>query len=85
MDSTSSAQLKGRAIVSHVGVSRDGGTWKCSKDKNLNTCYHIKEASKLLPEEFGELLDNVEVAEGLVSTDICTLCESWPHWLADVC
>lgn len=79
VDSTSAAHLKGRAIVSHFGSTRSGGKWTCSKDRNSTTCYHIREAAKLLPEDFGDLLDTVEVPEALVTKDICSLCAFSPH------
>lgn len=73
VDSTSSAALRGRAIVSHSGTSRDNGTWKCSKDKGLSVCPHITEAKKVLPEDFEDLVDHMEEAETTV--DVCSLCE----------
>lgn len=76
VDSTSSAALKGRAIVTHTGVRRDTGTWKCSKDRNSLSCSHINESRKLLPEDFGNMMENLEDGEAATSVDVFTLGES---------
>ncbi|KAF6758653.1 hypothetical protein DFP72DRAFT_1032109 [Ephemerocybe angulata] len=73
VESKSSSALKGRAIVSHTGTSRNGGEWKCSKDTNLSTCAHINEALPLLPEEFGDLLEGMDLLEESISQDVCTM------------
>ncbi|KAF6765754.1 hypothetical protein DFP72DRAFT_798093 [Ephemerocybe angulata] len=70
VESKSSSALKGRAIVSHTGSSRTGGIWKCSKDTNLDSCSHIAEALPLLPEEFGDLLEGLDLAEELTAKDL---------------
>lgn len=56
VESMSSSFLRGRAIVTHV-VSRRGGSWKCSKDTNLASCYHITKAQASYPEPVGEALE----------------------------
>ncbi|KAF6755499.1 hypothetical protein DFP72DRAFT_811750 [Ephemerocybe angulata] len=73
VESKSSSALKGRAIVSHLGSSRNGGVWKCSKDMSLTSCAHISESMKLLPEEFGDLLDGLDLMEELIAEDVCTV------------
>ncbi|KAJ3500821.1 hypothetical protein NMY22_g19133 [Coprinellus aureogranulatus] len=52
VQSTSVVELRGRAIVSHQGVARDQGVWKCSKDTSTSSCYHIKQSKMLLPVDF---------------------------------
>lgn len=56
VESMSSSFLKGRAVVTHI-VSRKGGSWKCSKDTNLSSCYHITKAQASYPEPVGEALE----------------------------
>ena len=43
--------LRGRAIVSHKGIGRTTGEWKCTKDSG-SSCFHINKAKALLPEDF---------------------------------
>ncbi|KAF6749397.1 hypothetical protein DFP72DRAFT_819007 [Ephemerocybe angulata] len=57
VQSMSSSELKGRAIVTHT-VSSAESTWKCNKDQGMETCFHIKTAQ----EEYGDLSVD-EVAE----------------------
>lgn len=79
VDSISSAALKGRAIVTHNGVRRDGGVWKCSKDRNSSSCFHINESRKLLPEEFDDYIQNLGDCDLATSTDVFNLCEFLCH------
>lgn len=75
VQSMSTSHLKGRAVVTHV-VSRKGGTWKCSKDQGLSSCYHINKAKEAFPEPEGEELE--AALEGLseeVGDDAVALCE----------
>lgn len=75
VDSTSSAALKGRAIVKHVGNARERGTWTCSKCQGIASCSHVKPCKALLPEEFGDLLEHMHLAEDVTTVDINCLCE----------
>ncbi|KAJ2927241.1 hypothetical protein H1R20_g9852, partial [Candolleomyces eurysporus] len=50
----STSELKGRAIVSHTGVSPSGGTWKCSKHSSGLLCVHVRDAFELFQSVIGE-------------------------------
>ncbi|KAF6751175.1 hypothetical protein DFP72DRAFT_1138264 [Ephemerocybe angulata] len=64
VQSMSSSELKGRAIVSHT-VSTAESTWKCSKDQGMETCFHIKTAQ----EEYGDIsVDEVGELEQIGSS-----------------
>lgn len=76
VDSTSSAALKGRSIVKHVGNARERGTWTCSKCQGISSCTHIIQSKRLLPEEFGDHLEHMQVAENAMTVDINSLCRN---------
>ncbi|KAF9522519.1 hypothetical protein CPB83DRAFT_733749, partial [Crepidotus variabilis] len=40
--------VKHRVVVEHRGNNSGGGTWKCGRDRALNTCSHISEARNTL-------------------------------------
>lgn len=66
VQSNSVVELRGRAIVSHEGIGRDQGRWKCSKDSSASSCYHIHQAKALLPEDFGQ---KIAAAKGMGGDD----------------
>ena len=51
VQSMSVVELRGRAIVTHTGLGRDLGHWKCNKDSG-DSCFHIRKAKELLEEDF---------------------------------
>lgn len=53
VQSNSVVELRGRAIVTQEGSDLNSSLWKCSKDTGTDSCYHIKQAKALLPEDFG--------------------------------
>jgi hypothetical protein len=68
VQSFSSSNLKGRAIVTHTGVQPNSGSWRCSKDTAGTKCIHITSAYK----EFLDLLGNStdEVTEDIPVSSI---------------
>ncbi|KAH6867238.1 hypothetical protein BKA70DRAFT_1497346 [Coprinopsis sp. MPI-PUGE-AT-0042] len=66
--SLSSSALRGRAIVSHMGVSPTTGIWRCSKDPGLHACAHISRSVKRL-EGLASDGDESEQAEGHIEVE----------------
>ncbi|KAJ2925489.1 hypothetical protein H1R20_g11605, partial [Candolleomyces eurysporus] len=44
VEGSSTSELKGRAIVSHIGVQPSSGSWKCSKHAEGTLCLHVRDA-----------------------------------------
>lgn len=59
VQSMSSSELKGRAIVSNI-LSRSESTWKCSKDTGLLSCYHINKARERYPDVPEDEIEDLE-------------------------
>lgn len=69
VQSMSAVELRGRAIVTHTGLGRDQGIWKCNKDSG-DKCFHIGKAKQQLQEDFGSIPGVGEAVE--VERDIKT-------------
>lgn len=50
----STSELKGRAIVTHIGVQPSGGAWKCLKHADGTFCLHVKDAFEHFQSVTGE-------------------------------
>ena len=77
MESESQVELRGRAIVTHNGIKRENGEWKCTKDSGTTSCVHIKKAMELLPKDFTLIPGVGECGDAeidlLTSTSVCSL------------
>ncbi|TEB27979.1 hypothetical protein FA13DRAFT_1633913, partial [Coprinellus micaceus] len=69
VESMSVIALRGRAIVMHKGVGSGSGVWKCSKDTAGTTCFHIRLAKDLLPEDFTSIPGVGVLGNGVMKTN----------------
>ncbi|KAJ2921109.1 hypothetical protein H1R20_g15986, partial [Candolleomyces eurysporus] len=54
VEGCSTSELKGRAIVSHIGVQPSSGSWKCSKHAEGTLCLHVRDAFEPFQAAIGE-------------------------------
>jgi hypothetical protein len=66
---SSSSELRGRAVVTHRGLTPQNGLWKCSKDQGTQQCAHIKIAIEAFQEKY-QVDDSSSANEDIVTADM---------------